>query len=246
MFLRKSGNNVSQRQNLTILVQKNFSGYPFWWKGDRKRNTIQPAVKQQNMLKTDSHSEIPAAKGFTMPNSTQTVLEKLFNEDFSEVRIHTSQKAKMIGVQAFTVGNNIYFAPGKYKPHTKDGMQLLASELTNVIQQREGRMENPFGKCDPLSGDPELGKEAGEAGKTPIRLFSVFDKKNNSENYNKISSPIQSSYGKLLKHRTAKDFLEESRKKIKAEAERRTRLSRRIMFQKRNPLRTIGIIKIIN
>jgi hypothetical protein len=38
--------------------------------------------------------------------------------------------------QAFTVGQDIYFAHGEYAPDTTAGGHLLAHELTHVVQRR--------------------------------------------------------------------------------------------------------------
>ncbi len=46
-----------------------------------------------------------------------------------------SQMARMIHAQAFATGRDIYFAAGKYQPHTTAGKWLLAHELTHTIQQ---------------------------------------------------------------------------------------------------------------
>jgi hypothetical protein len=49
----------------------------------------------------------------------------------------------MIGALAFTHGHDIYFAPGQYQPDTLQGRQLIAHELSHVIQQRAGRVPSP-------------------------------------------------------------------------------------------------------
>jgi hypothetical protein len=63
--------------------------------------------------------------------------------DFSSVRVHTDAAAAAtagsLGARAFTVGNDIGFAQGKYAPHTAGGAQLLAHELVHTVQQRNGQ-----------------------------------------------------------------------------------------------------------
>jgi uncharacterized protein DUF4157 len=50
--------------------------------------------------------------------------------DFSKVRIHTDNKAaesaRAISALAFTVGRDIVFGEGQYKPHTQAGAKLMA------------------------------------------------------------------------------------------------------------------------
>ena len=58
----------------------------------------------------------------------------------SQVRIHTDKKAAesahALNAHAFTCGNHIVFAPGKYVPDTVAGLRLLAHELIHTLQQR--------------------------------------------------------------------------------------------------------------
>jgi hypothetical protein len=65
-------------------------------------------------------------------------------QDFSGVRVHTSPAAhdlsRQLSANAFTTGNDIFFRQGTYQPHTTGGRELLAHELTHVIQQGAGRV----------------------------------------------------------------------------------------------------------
>ena len=75
-------------------------------------------------------------------------MENRFGADLSAVKIHTSgestQMNESLNAQAFTVGSDIYFNEGKYRPHSTEGKQLLAHELTHVMQQTgSARKENP-------------------------------------------------------------------------------------------------------
>ncbi len=59
---------------------------------------------------------------------------------FSEVRIHVDSRAgiaaRAIDAAAYTVGNDIVFGAGRFDPGTREGMRLLAHELTHVVQRR--------------------------------------------------------------------------------------------------------------
>lgn len=54
------------------------------------------------------------------------------------VRVHAdpvaAETARSMGAQAYTVGKDIVFAPGRYAPHTGTGEKLLAHELVHVAQ----------------------------------------------------------------------------------------------------------------
>jgi Domain of unknown function (DUF4157) len=78
--------------------------------------------------------------GQPLPQSARAFFEPRFNQDFSQVRIHTDQRAaesaKSVNALAYTVGRDVVFGSGQYSPETPAGQRLLAHELTHVVQQR--------------------------------------------------------------------------------------------------------------
>jgi len=66
-------------------------------------------------------------------------MEQRFGHDFSRVRVHTdanaAQSARDLRAHAYTVGEDLVFAAGRYAPTTGQGRRLLAHELTHVVQQ---------------------------------------------------------------------------------------------------------------
>jgi hypothetical protein len=94
----------------------------------------------------------------------QKKMESFFGTDFSDVRVHVGQEASSIGALAFTYGSDLYFAHGQYDPHTSHGQRLLGHELTHVLQQRAGRVRNPFGSGVAVVQDPGLEAEAERMG----------------------------------------------------------------------------------
>jgi len=107
---------------------------------------------------------LASSAGRPMPAPVQRKMEALFGEDFSDVRIHSGPQAHAIGAIAFTLGSNIYFAPGHYSPDTPHGHQLLGHELTHVVQQRSGRVRNPQGAGLAVVQDHALEAEAERMG----------------------------------------------------------------------------------
>ncbi len=77
--------------------------------------------------------------GAPLDAGTRDFMESRFDYDFSNVQIHNDslahQSSANINAKAYTYGNHIAFANGKFQPNTNDGKQLLAHELTHVIQQ---------------------------------------------------------------------------------------------------------------
>ncbi|MEU6797678.1 DUF4157 domain-containing protein [Nonomuraea wenchangensis] len=63
---------------------------------------------------------------------------RAFGRDFSGVRLHTdsaaAQVARAFGAHAVTVGRQILFGAGAYRPDTPGGRRLLAHELAHVVQ----------------------------------------------------------------------------------------------------------------
>ena len=106
----------------------------------------------------------PSSAGSQLPQPVQQKMEAAFGTDFSDVRIHQGPQAKSIKALAYTQGNHIHFAPGKYDPNSQAGQKLLGHELTHVVQQRAGRVPVPQGKGTPINADPALEAEADELG----------------------------------------------------------------------------------
>jgi Domain of unknown function (DUF4157)/L,D-transpeptidase catalytic domain len=80
--------------------------------------------------------------GQLLPDGARDFMESRFGHDFSKVRIHTSPAAgaaaRSINAAAFTIGQHIYFGPGRFDPSMPDGSRLLAHELTHTVQQGGG------------------------------------------------------------------------------------------------------------
>jgi hypothetical protein len=78
--------------------------------------------------------------GRSLDERTRGLMESVFAEDFSDVRIHTGYRAgeaaDSVQARAFTVREDIVFAEGQYAPETTEGQRLLAHELAHVLQQR--------------------------------------------------------------------------------------------------------------
>lgn len=62
--------------------------------------------------------------------------------DFSGVRVHTGKEShelnQRLSARAFTTGQDIFFRDGEYNPHSSGGQELIAHELTHVVQQSSG------------------------------------------------------------------------------------------------------------
>ena len=77
--------------------------------------------------------------GNPLPAAVREFMEPRFEADFGDVRVHTGDQSaqlnRSVSAQAFTLGQDIYLGAGKNDLESDQGKQLLAHELTHVVQQ---------------------------------------------------------------------------------------------------------------
>jgi hypothetical protein len=89
----------------------------------------------------DLESSIQNVRGSGQPldPNLQTKMEQVMGSDFSGVKIHTDAQSdqlnQSIQAKAFTTGQDVFFRQGAYNPKSKEGQELIAHELTHVVQQ---------------------------------------------------------------------------------------------------------------
>ena len=92
-------------------------------------------------VNNDVESRISAKSGSgqTIPDVHRDLFESSMGHDFSSVNIHADSESdslnKELGARAFTTGSDIFFRQGEYDPASSGGQELLAHELTHVVQQ---------------------------------------------------------------------------------------------------------------
>jgi hypothetical protein len=101
---------------------------------------VEPMGAAGGTLDAGTEAELgSAAGGRPMDTRLRATMEGAFGADFSRVRLHTGDQAERLnrttGSRAFTTGNRIFFGPGAYAPSSSAGRELLAHELTHVVQQ---------------------------------------------------------------------------------------------------------------
>ena len=84
--------------------------------------------------------EVLRSPGQPLDAATRAFMEPRFGHDFSTVRVHNdaraAESARAVNALAYTVGQNVVFGLGQYRPQTSVGRGLVAHELTHVLQQR--------------------------------------------------------------------------------------------------------------
>ncbi|KAF0195069.1 MAG: hypothetical protein FD166_3126 [Bacteroidetes bacterium] len=112
--------------------------------------------------------------GMPLPRPVRDFMEPRFGNDFSNVRIHnddqSSQLSRQLNARAFTHKNHIFFGSGQYNPDTKQGKQLLAHELTHVVQQGSspGLSNQGVAPAVPVS-ESRILQQTGESGSQLIQ-----------------------------------------------------------------------------
>jgi hypothetical protein len=115
------------------------------------RNALAPTSDLESSIQQARGGGQPLADGVRQP------MENAFGSDFSNVRIHTDTTSdnlnKSIQARAFTTGQDIFFRQGEYSPGSNSGQELLAHELTHVVQQNGNAVQRktaPARKTDNL------------------------------------------------------------------------------------------------
>ncbi|NIM97695.1 MAG: DUF4157 domain-containing protein, partial [candidate division Zixibacteria bacterium] len=111
-----------------------------------------PAGSQPATVSENLENRIKAARGGGHPLSdvVQKPMGRAFGADFSGVRVHTDSEAdalnKQLSAKAFTTGQDVFFRENEYSPGSDSGRELIAHELTHVVQQTSGTKLRPKGQ----------------------------------------------------------------------------------------------------
>ncbi len=89
-------------------------------------------------------------EGTPLTREQQADMERIVGGSLRNTRLHTGSEAArtaaVLQADAFTVGNDVFFAEGKYDPSSARGQALLAHELTHVRQQTAGEIRGHEGE----------------------------------------------------------------------------------------------------
>jgi hypothetical protein len=116
-----------------------------WEEGEDEQSLMQ---RREDPAAGNAAAEVPApdlvhqvldSPGRPLDEPTRTFMEPRFGRDFGDVRIHADDQAARsalsVDALAYTVDHHVVFGPGAYDPASTSGRQLLAHELTHVVQQ---------------------------------------------------------------------------------------------------------------
>ncbi|MCT7962264.1 DUF4157 domain-containing protein [Laspinema sp. D1] len=102
----------------------------------QRREAVEGGAASSDLESTISQAR---SSGRAIGEPIRRQMEGAFGSDFSGVRVHTNNTAdtlnRSLSARAFTTGNNIFFKQGEYNLSSSSGKELLAHELTHVVQQ---------------------------------------------------------------------------------------------------------------
>lgn len=169
----------------------------------RQQTTLQSAFVPTYSLEK-SESEIPPmvqnvlqSSGQPLDAAIRTSLEPRFGHDFSQVRVHTDERAaesaRAVNALAYTVGQHIVFGDGHYNPAGPAGRSLLAHELTHVVQQAQTGQptlqRQPAGSEEPKKEEKET--DVGEVLVEGLKTVGEQAKDNNPKVKEEIIEPVK-------------------------------------------------------
>lgn len=97
------------------------------------------------------------------------LMEARLGADFRDVRVHTDNQAaasaRAVGALAYAVNRHLVFGAGRYAPGTASGRELLAHELSHVVQSRGSTAALRLGRADDAwEREAEHAASSGPAG----------------------------------------------------------------------------------
>lgn len=121
----------------------------------KKSRHAPPRVTSESATAPPVVHDVLRSPGRPLDDATRGFMERRFDHDFSQVRVHNdtqaAESADAVNAVAYTVGRHVVFGAGQYQPSNEEGRELLAHELTHVVHQgaaeyAEGSL--PVGRTD--------------------------------------------------------------------------------------------------
>ena len=110
---------------------------------EQLQRRAQPGAVGPSASAEDAVARASTAGGGAAPDSGVVAkVERATGSDLSGVRVHTGSEAgeaaAAVDAKAYTLGQNVFFGAGQYRPGTPAGQELLAHELVHTVQQSGG------------------------------------------------------------------------------------------------------------
>jgi len=126
----------------------------------------------------EAQEHIKKSRGVRIDAQTAARLSGVLGYDISHAVLHTDSAAaaaaEALQANAFALGADVFFAEGAYRPGTAQGDELLAHELTHVVQHEEGRLSGGS-ELEVSSPSDSLEHEARQAGDRATDASRIID-----------------------------------------------------------------------
>ncbi len=144
--------------------------------GEKEELQMKPLLQRRENIgggeaSSDLESSIQSARssGQSLDSNLQEKMGQAMGADFSGVKVHTDSQSdqlnQSIQAKAFTTGQDIFFRQGEYDPSSNGGQELLAHELTHVVQQNGSSVQRR--KKVQMKPDLQLHQEEDEVQMKP-------------------------------------------------------------------------------
>jgi len=136
VLTRGTASRPARAQNSLLQLQRHYGNQYV-----QRMLAVARQVDDPTVVASEVEQTIQQARGHgqTLDSSVRKPMESAFGADFSGVRVHTGTQAnalnQALSARAFTTGQDIFFRQEEYNPRSASGQELLAHELTHVVQQ---------------------------------------------------------------------------------------------------------------
>ncbi|NEO78022.1 MAG: DUF4157 domain-containing protein [Moorea sp. SIO4G3] len=117
-------------------------------------------------------------RGKPLDDQIRRPLEQAMGADFSGVRVHTDAQSDLLNqsiqAKAFTTGQDVFFRQGEYQLGSRGGQELIAHELTHVVQQNGAAVRRSPSRPQQLQQHPS--KETYAASSADLLISQTGNK----------------------------------------------------------------------
>ncbi|MBA3394497.1 MAG: DUF4157 domain-containing protein [Deltaproteobacteria bacterium] len=138
---------VSRATRSRATATPDANGRAMWRASERHAATLYRNAMDAGEVATEDPVVAEAlarcGSGQPLAAAVRKKMEAELGISLERVRVHTDRvaadAARAVRAEAFTVGEDIFFADSAYAPESRDGQKLIAHELAHVVQAWEGR-----------------------------------------------------------------------------------------------------------
>ncbi len=116
-----------------------------------------PRVAGSGLARQTPAPETESEAGRPLEPATRVAMESRLGHDFSRIRVHTGpaadRSAAELGAHAYTLGLDVHFRTGRYRPDQPAGQALLVHELEHVVRAGPSGPAVPRLAPDPAAPD---------------------------------------------------------------------------------------------